>query len=135
MICPITNKLCDIKECIRDHGGYCFRKANFHWEGKSSNSDYPGIEFDPVTHNDTESRGGFHWRDGLYFKRMLDGSIRLTQAKDSGSSGQVIWSVIVPPAEWASIVCSVSAAGETDERWNAAQDFHGRMSDKPGEVK
>lgn len=70
--------------------------------------------------------GGFHWRFDTYFRRLPDGSVRLR-------TFHVIAGVpaytdrTIPAPEWASIVCSVSALGETGERWDAAQDFHGRI--------
>jgi len=66
-----------------------------------------------------EATAGFHWRDGWYFRRLEDGSVRIVSDYAD---------LTIPAAEWASIVCSVSADGETGERWHAAQDFHGRKS-------
>ncbi len=66
--------------------------------------------------------GEFHWRDGWYFSRNEDGSVRVQQR----SPGLSDTTITIPAPEWASIVCSVSKDGETGERWNAAQDFHGR---------
>lgn len=67
---------------------------------------------------------GFHWKNGWYFKRESDGSVRIRKVEHA--SGLDMVDAIIPPAEWASIVCSVSRDGETGERWNQAQDFHGR---------
>lgn len=69
---------------------------------------------------------GFHWRDGWTFKRMDDGSVRIRghYAANSETGGTV--NLIIPAQEWASIVCSVSKGGESDGRWDQAQDFHGR---------
>ena len=60
----------------------------------------------------------YHWRDGWRFKRMEDGSVRIVHPTHAGAT--------IPPNEWASIVCAVSQQGEDNERWTAAQDFHGR---------
>jgi hypothetical protein len=76
---------------------------------------------------EADRESGFHWRDSWFFKRFPDGSVRVTKL-DKHKNVQV--SIIIPPNEWASIVCSVSAGGETGERWNAAQDFHGRVSNQ-----
>jgi len=72
---------------------------------------------------------GFHWQDGWFFRRLPDGSVRVRkfQAPPTPDAELEMEAVIVP-AEWASIVCSVSAGGETGERWDAAQDFHGRRT-------
>ncbi len=37
----------------------------------------------------------------------------------------IVCDVTLPENEWASVVCSVSKAGETAERWRAAREFHG----------
>lgn len=69
-----------------------------------------------------EWRTGFHATNGWYFKRMPDGSVRIAKP----DTGYVM--IEFPPNIWASIVCSVSADGETLDRWNASQDFHGRTA-------
>lgn len=69
-----------------------------------------------------DARRGFHWRDGYFFLRLPDGSVRLTKTGEYGAHDQIT----IPAAEWASVVCSVSTLGEDSARWNAAQDFHGR---------
>lgn len=74
-------------------------------------------------------KGGFHWRDGWFFKRMDDGSVRISKLAvrvDSigGKHDKIEAHGTIPPAEWASIVCSVSKGGETRERWLAQQAFH-----------
>ena len=68
--------------------------------------------------------GAFHWRDGWYFSRSSGGCARIMHRDKSGE--YLVHALTIPPNEWASIVCSVSALGETAERWNEAQDFHGR---------
>lgn len=73
-----------------------------------------------------KDEGGFHWRNDIYFKRLPDGVVRVRRFEFfNGTPHAKDW--IIPAAEWASIVCSVSADGETGARWNAAQDFHGRQ--------
>lgn len=71
--------------------------------------------------------GGFHWRNDTYFKRLPDGSVRVRTWRRAHDGFPTFDDRTIPAAEWASIVCSVSADGETGERWNAAQDFHGRL--------
>jgi hypothetical protein len=68
---------------------------------------------------------GFHWRYGIFFKRLTDGTVRETRFVSWNYSPNYTVSDI-PATEWASIVCSVSDGGETSERWNVAQDFHGK---------
>jgi hypothetical protein len=74
--------------------------------------------------------GAFHWTDGWYFKRQPDGSVRIMRPSMSSVSAMEYLQIdiVIPPNEWASIICSVSAEGENGDRWNAAQDFHGRNS-------
>jgi hypothetical protein len=66
-------------------------------------------------------KSGFHWRDGWYFKRLDAGSVRVCHVV-----GECLYLVLeIPENEWASIICSVSALGETGERWQQARNFHG----------
>jgi len=66
----------------------------------------------------------FHWRDGWYFRRNPDGSVRV-MLREGPQSEWLRVDVTVPANEWASIVCSVSVGGETGERWEQAKRFHG----------
>jgi hypothetical protein len=70
---------------------------------------------------------GFHWRDDWYFKRLVDGSVNIIHFHRGPSFSYIDKDLVIPSNEWASIVCSVSRDGETSERWNASQDFHGRI--------
>ena len=74
-----------------------------------------------------EAATGFHWRDGWYFKRQPDGSVRIVH-RETPTSPSLSTDLVIPPAEWASIVCSVSALGETSDRWHEAQLFHGLVA-------
>ena len=75
---------------------------------------------------------GFHWRDHIFWKRLGDGSVRVAffAIRMSGEvvegDDEPVRELIIPPTEWASIVASVSAQGETSESYNTALDFHGR---------
>lgn len=69
--------------------------------------------------------GGFHWKNDIFFKRLPDGSVRVRRPQNFNYC-VTFHDWIIPAPEWASIVCSVSADGETAGRWDAAQDFHGR---------
>ena len=70
--------------------------------------------------------GGFHWKDDVYFKRLDGGSVRMRVFGEWNYTPN--WEdFVIDPSAWASIVCNVSADGETFDRWNAAQDFHGRL--------
>ncbi|AZO45913.1 hypothetical protein EJ076_34940 [Mesorhizobium sp. M7D.F.Ca.US.005.01.1.1] len=77
---------------------------------------------------DAYNDGGFHWANGLFFKRMPDGSVRLRIFRPISSDPHAPWTwedQNIDPASWASIVCSVSEGGETRDRWKAFSGFHG----------
>lgn len=74
----------------------------------------------------------FHARDGWHFGRNTDGSVTIERhvvnkditGKFAGSYA-VVESVTIEASVWASIVASVSQAGEDRETWLAALKFHG----------
>lgn len=77
----------------------------------------------------------FHWKNDWFFSRANDGSVLIRKViptridperttYDNRPTQEI--TAVIPAAEWASIVCSVSHDGETSERWNQAQEFHGR---------
>lgn len=74
---------------------------------------------------------GFHAQDGWYFERQPDGSVKISAAVH-----RCIETTVIGPDTWASIVASVSAAGETSTRWQQAREFHnGQSADLGGSVK
>jgi hypothetical protein len=81
-------------------------------------------EAEAQRHADTLNLPSFHWRDGWHFRRGPQACVEIVRAGTDRVSGQLIASI--PENEWASIVCSVSAKGETAERWTAAREFHGK---------
>jgi hypothetical protein len=79
---------------------------------------------------DAKLYGAFHWRDNWFFKRQPDGSVAVMRKQmfyKEDNDYYLSPELSIPSNEWASIVCSVSEDGETSERWDAAQDFHGRV--------
>ena len=76
---------------------------------------------------DAAEAGAFHWRNGWFFKRLANGSVRVMR-RERPASNYFVVDITIPAAEWASIVCSVSALGETEDRWMAAQEFHGLVA-------
>jgi hypothetical protein len=71
---------------------------------------------------DSPERGAYHAHDGWEFQRLPDGSVRLTKEPAAGEyAGQMVTFSV---EEWASIVASVSVAGETAETWRAAERAH-----------
>jgi hypothetical protein len=59
--------------------------------------------------------GEYHAMDGVFFKRVEDGAVRLRWP-----GGEVA----LPPGMWASAVANVSAPGETAEQYAAAALLH-----------
>jgi hypothetical protein len=76
----------------------------------------------------------FHWTNNLFFGRRSDKSVRILKfravpsiwpaADNEYSNDATDLDVTIPANEWASIVASVSYAGESDGRWNQALEFH-----------
>ena len=64
----------------------------------------------------------FHFKDGWYFERIADGVVRIQQVSDETV---VNARIDIDPNSWASIIATVSAAGETAESFQVAQEFHG----------
>lgn len=79
----------------------------------------------------------FHLRNGFFFERLNDGSVRIRYAQPvidefgnpapaagGGYFKAIIAQVTVPENEWASVLASVCAAGETSKTWQAAREYH-----------
>ncbi len=64
----------------------------------------------------------YHWKDNWFFKRGADGTVVVRH--DNKETHRPDVSLLIPPNEWASIIASVSARGETAEQYAAATDFH-----------
>ena len=72
----------------------------------------------------------FHSKEGLFFCRLNDsGEVRISKTLDGKMPDPDInpaeWAITLAENEWSSVMCSVSALGETSERWRAARLFHG----------
>lgn len=74
---------------------------------------------------------GFHERNGWFFRRLEDGHVRIIVGHPEVVSftpegnGRCGLGHDIGPDAWASIVASVSADGETSERFYEARKFHG----------
>lgn len=72
----------------------------------------------------------FHWKDGWYFERLKDGSVRIYHedlaAKGEGEFAEYDTCIDIDPDSWASITASVSTRGETGETFREAQEFHSK---------
>ena len=66
-----------------------------------------------------------HWRDGWYFIRASDGAVVIEKHPKGRIEAVPEIAVQIPPGEWASIVASVSAQGETAETYQQILAFHG----------
>jgi hypothetical protein len=64
----------------------------------------------------------YHARDGLFFERQADGSVKVRLEKDNGAAMEIT----LPADTWASAMASVSARGETLDTWNEARQYHNR---------
>lgn len=69
----------------------------------------------------------FHWKDGWYFERLANGSVRIYHEEkyvdpDSGVREYDVC-LDIDSDSWASILASVSARGETGETFREAVEF------------
>ena len=67
----------------------------------------------------------YHWRYGIELERLAGGDVRLTIPGERYGAIENSWTI--PAAEWASIIASVSAIGETAEQYADALSFHGEL--------
>lgn len=66
--------------------------------------------------------GEFHWRDGITFRRLSDGSVRLKYPINPRGD---IETRDIPAPEWATIVAHVSTDGGSAESFAKATALHG----------
>jgi len=64
----------------------------------------------------------FYAKDGLSFERAADGTVGIYHQAINGGAGVKIANL--DPDTWASVVASMSAAGETGETFQTASAFH-----------
>lgn len=73
---------------------------------------------------------GFHAQKNLYFKRGDDGSVTVTKYRDDATvfdlegGEKPVFAQTLDADTWCSVIASMSAGGEEDERWFAAGTFH-----------
>lgn len=70
----------------------------------------------------------FHLRDGYYFMRHDDGRVTIRVCDSALADAEVLGEVTIPDNEWASVVASTAARGETGETYNEALDYLRRES-------
>ena len=66
----------------------------------------------------------FHVSNGLYFKRLNDGSVLIVKRTDSSEDSQIVFEQVIDADYWASIVASVSVYNELALSFQAAKKFH-----------
>lgn len=69
------------------------------------------------------SHSGFHAKDGWYFERQSDGSVKISAAVERCTE-----TITVDASSWASIVASVSKDGESSDTYHAALQAHGESA-------
>ncbi len=68
----------------------------------------------------------FHAQDGWFFERDATyGSVRIIKRESARDDAPVVAEVLLDKHSWASIIASMSKEGETTEKSNKAQEFHG----------
>jgi len=68
---------------------------------------------------------GFHYKNGLFFKRNEDNSVTITQIKENNvNCKEILFETTIDENGWASIIASVSKSGETNGRFYKALEWH-----------
>lgn len=68
---------------------------------------------------------GFHFRNGLYFRRNEDRSVTIKQMKRNHvDETEASFEVTIDENSWASIISTVSNGGETSDRFYKALQWH-----------
>lgn len=68
---------------------------------------------------------GFHSKDGLFFKRVNNGDVRV-QFWSKGAPFTLLGSITIDAHTWASAVASVAYQGEDGKSYREALEFHER---------
>lgn len=80
-----------------------------------------GIEF--INGKDARRLPMFHLRDGFYFQREHDGSVSIRVCESAHAAAVVVRELNVPANEWASVLASTCARGESGETYEEATRF------------
>ena len=70
----------------------------------------------------------FHYKDGIFAERLEDGSVRIIKRETAHDDAKIVSELIFDPDGWCSIIATVSDTGETSEKWEEANKFHGNPS-------
>ena len=69
----------------------------------------------------------FHWQEGWGFHRLDDGSVRIQRRRVVSRDTRLVEAeAVIPAAEWASIVASVTPSGDNAETCAAATALHSK---------
>ena len=76
----------------------------------------------------------FHSRDGLFFDRLSDGSVRIlkTDGKRPEEGGKIEFDMTMDDGTWGSIVLTMSAFNERPNDWHKWMDHHHGRKDLLG---
>jgi hypothetical protein len=74
---------------------------------------------------------GFHTHEGWYWRRRSDGSVAIVVTESAKDGAPIVREHYLEVGEWASVVASVSARGETGETFLEAKTFHDAPSRRP----
>lgn len=68
----------------------------------------------------------FHSKNGLFFERLQDGSVHVLRTYDARDvrPDNVVLDIALSASEWASVVASMMARGETGDTYRLALDAH-----------
>jgi hypothetical protein len=66
----------------------------------------------------------FHFRDGVFFERLGDGSVRLLVKESSHDDAKVLKDIAIDIDSWCSIIACMSYYGEEDYGFFRACNFH-----------
>jgi hypothetical protein len=66
----------------------------------------------------------FHYKDGWFFERNPDGSVRVLKMSDATGQAVKVSEANIDPDAWASIVSFVSAEKSASVAWSAVKEFH-----------
>ncbi len=67
----------------------------------------------------------FHAKNGLYFERLENGSVRILKRKDAMPDSPVIMDETLDNGTFASVICSCSVDREMYGQWSAAMQLLG----------
>lgn len=73
----------------------------------------------------------FHAKNGWFFERTVIGGVHIRKNRDAKDGAIMVAEVYLNHDEWASIIASVAAGGETTEKFKEAKEFHGRALGMP----